>query len=64
MLTVADEIMKTRPFSLIHGGVLDTRDIIGIRKGNARKKIPLLRVFNKANFHLDFLYKLVKGIVS
>ena len=33
VLTVADEILKTRPFSLSHGGILDTRDIIGIRKG-------------------------------
>ena len=45
VLTVADEIMKTRPFSLIHGGVLDTRDIIGIRKGNAIKKRYPIYVF-------------------
>ena len=29
---VADEILKSRPFSLNHGGVLDTRDIVGIKK--------------------------------
>ena len=30
---VADEILKSRPFSLNHGGILDTRDIVGIKKG-------------------------------
>ena len=34
VLTVANEIMKTRQFSITHGGILDTRDVVGIRKGN------------------------------
>ena len=33
VLMVADEILKSRSFSLNHGGILDTRDIVGIKKG-------------------------------
>jgi hypothetical protein len=33
VLTVANDIMKARQFSITHGGILDTRDVVGIRKG-------------------------------
>ena len=33
VMSVASEIRKSRHFSLTHGGILDTRDVVGIRKG-------------------------------
>ena len=57
---VADEILKSRPFSLNHGGVLDIRDIVGIKTGvwwfltthyvvaNAKK------IMSRASFMLNF----------
>ena len=35
VLVVAEQLLRSRKFSLTHGGILDTRDIVGIRKGES-----------------------------
>ncbi|XP_053399169.1 leucine-rich repeat-containing protein 74A-like [Mercenaria mercenaria] len=42
VLTVANEIMKMRQFTITHGGVLDTRDVVGIRKEKPEDPITLV----------------------
>ncbi|KAH3711989.1 hypothetical protein DPMN_071666 [Dreissena polymorpha] len=42
VLTVATEIRKCRQFSMIHGGILDTRDVVGIRREKPEDPITLV----------------------
>ncbi|XP_060607075.1 leucine-rich repeat-containing protein 74B-like, partial [Ruditapes philippinarum] len=42
VLTVANDIMKTRQFSITHGGILDTRDVVGIRKVKPEDPITIV----------------------
>ncbi|KAL4237840.1 hypothetical protein ACF0H5_002552 [Mactra antiquata] len=60
VLTVASDILKTRPFSITHGGVLDTRDVVGIRKEKPEDPISLVvRYITNIGIRMIDMYRIL-----